>query len=154
MPPTQVNHAPAGHPQLVLRLLAAGADPDVPNLSGFTALDVSLGGARRALETVTTRLTDPALLQVVGYSLSSTLPCRTSGYGRASSQPDSGQTLRPAERCRSAPPQPAGAPLAVPSRLPPNLTHPPPLYTAALLTLPFHLSDYSFALNTCIRSLL
>ena len=70
MPPTRVKLAPPGHPQLVLRLLAAGADPDVPNLSGFTALDVSLGGARRALETVTTRLTDPALLQVIDPSLS------------------------------------------------------------------------------------
>ena len=48
------------------RLLAAGADPNLANLSGFTALDVSLGAARRTLEAVTTHLTDPALLQVVG----------------------------------------------------------------------------------------
>ena len=46
------------------RLLAAGADPNLANLSGFTALDVSLGAARRTLEAVTTHLTDPALLQV------------------------------------------------------------------------------------------
>ena len=51
--------------QLVSRLLAAGADPNLANLSGFTALDVSLGAARRTLEAVTTHLTDPALLQVV-----------------------------------------------------------------------------------------
>ena len=50
--------------QLVSRLLAAGADPNLANLSGFTALDVSLGAARRTLEAVTTHLTDPALLQV------------------------------------------------------------------------------------------
>ena len=46
------------------RLLAAGADPNLANISGFTALDVSLGAARRTLEAVTTHLTDPALLQV------------------------------------------------------------------------------------------
>ena len=45
-------------------MLAAGADPNLANLSGFTALDVSLGAARRTLEAVTTHLTDPALLQV------------------------------------------------------------------------------------------
>ena len=50
--------------QLVSRLLAAGSDPNLANLSGFTALDVSLGAARRTLEAVTTHLTDPALLQV------------------------------------------------------------------------------------------
>ena len=88
----------------MLRLLAAGADPDVPNLSGFTALDVSLGGARRALETVTTRLTDPALLQVLASPLPYPLPSVTLGHGRASSQPDSRQAFRPAERCGSAAP--------------------------------------------------
>ena len=51
--------------QLVSRLLAAGADPNLANMSGFTALDVSLGAARRTLEAVTTHLTDPALLKVV-----------------------------------------------------------------------------------------
>ena len=50
--------------QLVSRLLAAGADPNMANIAGFTALDVSLGAARKTLEAVTTHLTDPALLQV------------------------------------------------------------------------------------------
>jgi hypothetical protein len=73
-------HAAAlsGQPQLVLRLLAAGADPNTPNLAGFTPLDVSLGAARRALEPVTSRLTEPGLLQGVGLLARSLTPDRLS----------------------------------------------------------------------------
>ena len=51
-------HAAAlsGHSSLVLTLVEAGADPNLVNLSGFTALDVALGAARKTLASLTTRL--------------------------------------------------------------------------------------------------
>ena len=51
-------HAAAlsGHSNLVLTLMEAGADPNLVNLSGFTALDVALGAARKTLVRVTTRI--------------------------------------------------------------------------------------------------
>ena len=51
-------HAAAlsGHSNLVLTLVEAGADPNLVNMSGFTALDVALGAARKTLVTLTTRI--------------------------------------------------------------------------------------------------
>ena len=51
-------HAAAlsGHSNLVVTLVEAGADPNLVNLSGFTALDVALGAARKTLASVTTRI--------------------------------------------------------------------------------------------------
>ena len=40
----------------MLTLVEAGADPNLVNLSGFTALDVALGAARKTLASLTTRI--------------------------------------------------------------------------------------------------
>ena len=55
-------HAAAlsGHSSLVVTLLEAGADPNLVNLSGFTALDVALGAARKTLASLTTRISSPS----------------------------------------------------------------------------------------------
>ena len=57
-------HAAAlsGHASLILHLLDAGADPNVTNTAGFTALDIALGAARKTLQSVTSRITDPHLI--------------------------------------------------------------------------------------------
>jgi len=57
-------HAAAlsGHASLILHLLESGADPNVTNTAGFTALDIALGAARKTLQSVTSRITDPHLL--------------------------------------------------------------------------------------------
>ena len=47
---------------LIQDLLAAGADPNMTNLSGFTPFDLALGSSRKALKRVTSRMTDPHLL--------------------------------------------------------------------------------------------
>eukprot|EP00092_Neocalanus_flemingeri_P106282 GFUD01136358.1.p1 GENE.GFUD01136358.1~~GFUD01136358.1.p1 ORF type:complete len:440 (-),score=128.58 GFUD01136358.1:156-1475(-) len=73
-------HAAAlsGHANLILHLLAAGADPNTPNMSGFTPLDVSLGAARKTLQSVTTRITDPHLLGGMNYLARSLTPDKLS----------------------------------------------------------------------------
>jgi len=73
-------HAAAlsGHSNLILHLLAAGADPNTPNISGFTPLDVALGAARKTLLHVTTRITDPHLLGGMDYLARSLTPDKLS----------------------------------------------------------------------------
>eukprot|EP00092_Neocalanus_flemingeri_P104019 GFUD01133180.1.p1 GENE.GFUD01133180.1~~GFUD01133180.1.p1 ORF type:complete len:449 (-),score=125.35 GFUD01133180.1:51-1397(-) len=73
-------HAAAlsGHSNLILHLLGAGADPNTPNMSGFTPLDVALGAARQTLQSVTTRITDPHLLGGMNYLARSLTPDKLS----------------------------------------------------------------------------
>lgn len=73
-------HAAAlsGHANLILQLLSAGSDPNIPNLSGFTPLDVALGAARKTLQSVTTRITDPHLLGGMDYLARSLTPDKLS----------------------------------------------------------------------------
>ena len=73
-------HAAAlsGHSNLILHLLEAGADPNTPNMSGFTPLDVALGAARKTLQSVTTRITDPHLQGGMDYLARSLTPDKLS----------------------------------------------------------------------------
>jgi len=73
-------HAAAlsGHSNLILHLLEAGADPNTPNVSGFTPLDVALGAARKTLQSMTTRITDPHLQGGMDYLARSLTPDKLS----------------------------------------------------------------------------